>query len=111
MPSILEKRFENLWESLFPQIDLEAEVCLIPNRRFRFDYVNHEAKVAIEINGQIWQKGGHSSGTGIMRDYEKLNLAQKEGYIVFQLCCKMITKDWLSAIAQTIENRSENQAS
>ena len=56
---------------------------LIPKRKFRFDRVHKESKVAIEINGQTWRKGGHSSGKGLQRDYEKNNLAIVQGYQVF----------------------------
>jgi len=109
MTSKLELEFENLWDQLFPDIDLEVEKKLIPDRRFRFDYVNFESKVAVEINGQIWSKGGHSSGGGLNRDYEKLNLAQSLGYIVFQLSAEMITSQWLNLIAEAIKNRQPQQ--
>lgn len=103
--SSLEFEFDLMWEELFPDLDLETEVRLIPQRRFKFDYVNIAAKVAIELNGQIWHKGGHSTGKSLMRDYEKLNLAQQQGYCVFQLSPEMITETWLNAIAQTIRDR------
>ncbi|MGL4617736.1 MAG: hypothetical protein ACRC11_19720 [Xenococcaceae cyanobacterium] len=107
MVSKHELKFDRLWEELFPHIDLETEVKLIPGRRFRFDYVHFKSKVAIEINGQIWKKGGHSSGKGLKRDYEKSNLAQLQGYCVFQLSEDMIEEGWLSAIAGIIASRSE----
>lgn len=105
--SSLEFEFDLLWEELFPDLDLATEVRLIPKRRFKFDYVNFPSKVAIEINGQIWHKGGHSTGKSLMRDYEKLNLAQQLGYCVFQLSKEMITEQWLYAIANTIRDRRE----
>lgn len=106
MPSSLERKFDLMWERLHPGIDLDTEVGLITGRKFKFDYVHHDSKVAIELNGQIWQKAGHSSGTGLLRDYEKLNLAQMQGYCVFQLAGKMITESWLEAIANTIAART-----
>lgn len=61
----------------------EAEVTgLIPQRRFRVDYLFREARLVVEKNGQIWKKGGHSSGTGLLRDYEKNNLLTLAGYRV-----------------------------
>lgn len=51
----------------------------IPHRRYRFDFFI-EPNLLIEIQGGIWHKGGHSTGTGITRDCEKLNLAQLHGY-------------------------------
>lgn len=45
----------------------------IPGRKFAFDYACIKHKVAIEIDGGIWRgsQGGHTSGTGKMRDMEK----------------------------------------
>lgn len=103
--SSLEYEFDTLWEYLYPDIDLVAEYRAIPGRRFKFDYASIESSVLIEINGQIWHKGGHSTGKSLLRDYEKLNLAQAHGYCVFQLAAEMISEDWLRAIAQTICDR------
>lgn len=52
----------------------------IPGRQFRFDF--KVGRILVEVNGGIWQKGGHSTGRGISRDYEKNNLATMEGYKV-----------------------------
>lgn len=63
----------------------EAEVDgLIPGRKFRVDYLFRAARLVIEKNGAIWQgaRGGHSSGKGLLRDYEKLNLLTLAGYRV-----------------------------
>jgi len=62
----------------------ECQYHGIPGRKFAFDFAWPDKKVAVEINGQIWCKGGHSSGVGLIRDYEKLNLAQANGWRVFQ---------------------------
>lgn len=61
----------------------ETEVVFAPPRKFRADYLFRAAKVIVEQNGGIWTKGGHSSGRGILRDYEKANLAQREGFKYF----------------------------
>lgn len=47
-------------------------------RNYRLDYAIPKYKIGIEVNGGVWAKGnsGHSSGKGILRDYEKSNLAQ-----------------------------------
>lgn len=104
--SSLENEFDLLWEELFPDIDLEAEYRAIPRRRFKFDYASISGMLLIEVNGQIWHKGGHSTGKSLMRDYEKLNLAHSLGYVVFQLSAEMITEEWLILIAETIKKRT-----
>ena len=104
--SVLESQFKNLWNSQFPELPCKQEVSdIIPQRKFKFDFAWIDSKVAVEINGQIWQPGGHSSGNGLIRDYEKLNLAQAEGWIVFQLSKEMITTKWITIIVNTIKSR------
>lgn len=102
MPSKLEKKFIDLWIDHYPQIYLEREVMLVPNRRFRFDFVHRKSKIAIEINGAIWVQGRHSRGSGLVKEYEKLNFATMHGYRVFILSSEMINLKWIDRIAQTI---------
>lgn len=61
------------------------EYVFAPPRKFRADWAWPLEKVIVEQNGGIWRKGGHSSGRGLLRDYEKLNLAQVLGwrYLVY----------------------------
>lgn len=58
------------------------EFYFTTERQFRLDYAFPEYKIGLEINGGVWSKGnsGHSSGTGIKRDYEKNNLLQSLGW-------------------------------
>ena len=64
------------------------EYQAIPGRRYRFDFAFVSGKwqgkmLLIEINGGTFTKGGHSSGLGLRRDYEKLRLAQDHGWKVY----------------------------
>lgn len=102
MPSLLESQFEDLWVNLYPDIELIAEVQLIPKRRFRFDYVHLPSKTAIEINGGNWNYGRHCRPQSLLSEYEKINLAQLQGYRVFILSGEMITTEWLEKIANHI---------
>ena len=58
------------------------QVQCIPGRRFRFDFAYSGKGLAIEVNGGTWARQGHSTGRGIARDYEKLNLATLAGWRV-----------------------------
>ena len=60
------------------------EYRAIPKRKFRFDFAYPREKLLIEIQGGIWTRGAHGRGSGITRDYEKLNLAMKHGWHVLQ---------------------------
>jgi len=64
------------------------EYEIIPRRKLRWDFCFPECLIAIEINGSIWQKGGHNTGTGLLRDYEKGNLANLRGW-----CCLTFTPE------------------
>jgi very-short-patch-repair endonuclease len=68
----------------------EREYECIPDRKFRWDMAWPEHKVAVEIQGGIWSKGAHSSGRGLLRDYEKLNLAQLHDWTVLFVAAEHI---------------------
>lgn len=51
----------------------QAQVALIPHRRYRYDFCYIAARLAVEVQGQIWHKGGHTSGYGVTRDAAKAN--------------------------------------
>ena len=68
----------------------EREVCVIPGRKFRFDFCWRPARLLVEINGGTFTRGGHSTGLGIRRDYEKANLAQLAGWRVLSFDTKQV---------------------
>jgi very-short-patch-repair endonuclease len=102
--SHLELKFIAIWGAVSGGIELEREQAIIPGRRYRFDFVHHRSMVAVEINGATWRKGGHSSGTGLARDYEKANLAVLHGWRVFSLSGDMLTVEWAGRIAGFIRD-------
>lgn len=83
-----------LEEDLAAQLDAEGiryerEVCVIPGRKFRFDFAfeqnvyepgGGQSKWLLEVQGGIWSKGGHTSGVGVSRDMVKNNMATLLGY-------------------------------
>ena len=58
------------------------EYAFHPTRRWRFDLANVEKKLAIEVQGGIWSRGAHTTGTGVTRDIEKHNEAVRLGWMV-----------------------------
>jgi hypothetical protein len=109
--SKLEIKFLKIWKALHPEIPLIPEYMGIEKRKFRFDFADPSSLVAVEIQGGIFkpQKCGHNSGQGLLRDYEKLNLAQSQGWTVFQLSATMINPKWLEIIAQTINKKNDQK--
>ena len=69
-----------------PQVEYRA----IPERRFLWDGAYPEIGLLYEIQGGIWHKGGHSTGTGITRDCEKNNLAVQRGWRVLYFRAEMV---------------------
>ena len=74
------------------KIHFEREVALIPGRRWRFDFVIPQAKLAIEVHGAIWRNGAHARGAGLERDYQKMNAAVLAGYRPLQFSTQMVTE-------------------
>lgn len=63
------------------------ECALVPRRKFRGDlcWPNHVPPVCLEIHGgRFAAVSGHRSTTGLVRDWEKANLAQLSGWIYLQ---------------------------
>lgn len=90
----------DLERSLLKQIEWaglpspEREYRFDEERGWRFDlawpgpdkwaYSLQDRPVAVEVQGAIWTGGAHGRGSGIERDYSKLNAAQIAGWIVLQ---------------------------
>jgi hypothetical protein len=55
-----------------------------PTRKWTWDFCWPELGVALEIEGAIFVKGGHSSGVGIVRDCDKQNAAMALGWHLFR---------------------------
>ena len=104
--SHLEELFELHWEQLYPDVDLWAEQRLIPNRRFRFDFVHYPSRTAIEVNGGNWSNGRHTRAGALNQEYEKILLATLEGYVVVFLSQDQINEEYLQMVYQVLEARS-----
>ena len=102
-----ELEFAQLWVSLFPSVDLVTQVKPVPKRRFALDFAHLPSKTGIEINGGIWSKSGHSSGKGLLRDYEKNLLAATQGWQILAISPQQITRENLGHIAAIIEARTK----
>lgn len=53
-------------------------------RRWRFDLAWPDRMLAVEVQGGVWSRGKHGRGSGVAKDYEKLNTAQIMGWKVLQ---------------------------
>jgi hypothetical protein len=106
--STLNRAFALRWATISGAPALVAEHHGIPGRKYRFDFAHLDSRVAIEIDGGLWRgrKGGHTSGSGAIRDREKDVRATLEGWTVFRLTPEMSrNRDLLAEIVGVIERR------
>ena len=67
------------------KIPFFREVRVCKERKFRLDFVidrtGHGGPLlAVEVQGSLWVKGGHNTGTGLQRDFDKGYYALLNGY-------------------------------
>lgn len=98
--SDLEDAFAAAWR-IHGTGSLVTEFQFLDGRKFRFDFANEAAKVAVELEGGVFGRGGkkcatcgqvsagrHSRPMGFHGDCEKLNLAAAAGWRVFRFTTK-----------------------
>lgn len=117
--SALEDQFLSLWQAHYPQLILEREFSDIEawerdyqerfskskrSKRYRLDFAHPHSRTGIEIQGGVFNRGRHVTGSGYERDCRKYNLAYTSNWTIFLLTATM-AKDfsWLSLIASHIE--------
>lgn len=66
------------------------EYRFCPPRRFRFDFCFLDKKLAIEVQGGIYIRGGHNRPKVFTSDCEKLNLAVLNGFRLLKFTSDMI---------------------
>ena len=91
-------------------LEPEREYKFDPIRRWRFDLVWKNLKLAVECDGSTWSNGRHTRGAGYEKDCEKLNAAARAGWCVLRYTSGMIESGLaLSEIAAEIDFRSDHQ--
>ena len=116
--SALEDQFLSLWQVHCPQLILEREFSDIAaweadyqeryakskrSKRYRLDFAHPDSRTGIEIQGGVYNRGRHVTGSGYERDCRKYNLAYTSGWTIFLLTSQM-AKDayWHALIAAHI---------
>ena len=117
--SALEDDFLGLWQKRNPFLLLEREYSDIEawevdyqqryakskrSKRYRLDFAHPASCIGIEIQGGVFMRGRHVTGSGYERDCRKYNIAYTSGWTIFLLTSTM-TKDlfWFDLIAAYID--------
>jgi len=103
--SNLEKKFH--WLALAHNLRPTTEYKFHPQRRWRFDFAWPNHKVAVEIEGGSWVRGGHNRGVGYQKDCEKYNAATAMGWRVFRLTGHMINAQSLALIKALLHEETK----
>lgn len=74
-------------------IKFEREVVFYPARRWRFDYALTCCGMALEIEGGVWTKRGHTSGSNFLSDIEKYNKATIMGWKLLRIASHKVEDD------------------
>ena len=116
--SALEDQFLGLWQAHCPQLIFEREFSDIAaweadyqeryakskrSKRYRLDFAHPDSSTGIEIQGGVYNRGRHVTGSGYERDCRKYNLAYTSGWTIF-LLTRQMAKDayWHALIAAHI---------
>lgn len=100
--------FQRVLMSEMPGVEVVKEYMFHYTRKWRFDYAIPELKVAVEIDGGVWDYGRHNRPQGYMDDMEKLNNAISLGWYVLRFTTyDRMTNATLSLIKKTVELRKK----
>lgn len=103
--------FQRYLMSEIPGVEVVKEYMFHYTRKWRFDYAIPELKVAIEIDGGVWDYGRHNRPQGYIDDMEKLNNAASLGWLVLRFTTHdRLMMSTLSLIKQTVELRRKEAA-
>ena len=63
-----------------------------PTRKWRFDFAWPDWKIALEVEGGVWQQGRHTRGSGFVKDMEKYNAAAVLGWRLYRVTPAQLMK-------------------
>ena len=94
--------------SEMPGVEVVKEHMFHYTRKWRFDYAMPDLKVAIEIDGGVWDYGRHNRPQGYINDMEKLNTAASMGWLVLRFTTQdRLMMPTLLLIKKTVELRKK----
>jgi len=102
----LENSFHSHWVLMFGDLPepVRQHPILNPetNRHFKLDFAWVEEKLAVEIQGGAWGKGGHNTALGQAHDYARHNYLTRIGWRILYFNSPML-KDTAGCVELTAE--------
>jgi len=87
--SHLEEQFALVWRAAGGR-SFVAEYRFAPSRRWRFDCAWPSQRVAVELEGGVYNQGRHTRGAGYAADCEKYNTAALLGWVVLRFTARAL---------------------
>lgn len=82
--------------------NIAEEYKFHPSRKWRFDFAIVDKKIAIEVEGGIWEYGRHNRAAGFLGDMEKYNEAAALGWRLLRFTPKeLLTVKSIELIKKT----------
>ena len=113
--STLERKFEALWnETLKTREDIDPTKLRLTSelqfarhlkRKYRFDFAHEQSRVAIELQGGVYNRGAHVRPEGYRNDCEKALLARELMWCTCALTSCMVTPEFINRIIDLILSR------
>lgn len=102
------------YEQTTKLLTYEQEYKFHPTRKWSLDFAWPSVKLAVELNGGTFTRGRHTRGAGVEADYEKINEAQRLGWMVLQfgsshLSSHRKTRQVVRYVAQILQERINAQ--
>lgn len=89
-------------------VELVEEHQFHPSRTWRFDFAIPSRKVAIEVEGGVWNGGRHFRPEGYLRDMEKYNEAAAAGWLVIRTVpVDLLSLHTLRLIVRAVDSRQK----
>lgn len=114
--SLLEQHFVAVWNARFPgepsptrEYEFAKEAL---GRKWRFDFCWPAKKLAVEIDGGVFIRGGHNRGVQMTGDHEKAREAVKLGWRILKYTTLDLRKKpmqvveevhWLLSVLPSVE--------
>lgn len=108
------ERFENLLDFQLKAAGVdsfERQYRFIEGRKFSADFAWPRYRLAVEVQGGIWRKGGgaHSHPTMIERDIEKIQVGLTNGWAILPVTSDQVKRgEALRVIMAVIDQRAVN---